>query len=268
MKVEVITHCWSGPGGQYAKLLAYQIASLLRHPPKCHVTLTVASDDDDEPVEAIYQSFWECPRDDARENERRVVPGPVNGDLIHIAPTVTLRTESWYPLCVFQRPVIRNERALNTKADYVWFADADYLFGDGCLDALVQITGRLGNLFFPRTTMISRDHATGDRYIAAPTPLPIDPADFVPKVEKRAIGGIQIVPGVIARTYGYLPNTKWQTPAPEGTNTIIGFRADARYRQALGNRGKPIDLPNLFRLRHSRDGTGKIVPGAAATSPT
>lgn len=236
MLVEIVTHCYSGPNGQYAKLLAYQLRSLLDHPPE-QVTsrLTIFYPEIDR---LVYKLLSAC-LDEIDSIPRSVV-------IAGFAQNMRL---------AFQRPIGRDLAARNTSADVIWFADCDYLFGPGCLDSLAKIAGHTEPLFFPRTTLINRDHATGDSYISAVPLKSIEPADFVPKVEKKAIGGIQIVPGDVARKYGYCPNiAKYQRPAPADCDTIIGFGADSAYRRQLGTPGTPIDIPNLFRLRHSQTG--------------
>lgn len=235
--IEIVTHCWSGPKGQYARLLLYQMHSLIDSPPdRCRILLSVLATGEDSAMQMIPDNLparCEFPR--TVEFRFLVLPKPY----------------------LLQRPYGRNRAALESKADIVWWADCDYLWGPGCLDTLAQLDLSQHKLFFPRTTLICRDHATGDRYIKREVGA-IDPADFIPKTEHKAIGGIQIVTGETARIAGYVPHIKrYQQPAPEGTNTIVGFGADRQYRIQLGTPGHPIDLPNLFRLRHSETGDNR-----------
>ena len=234
MIIDVVSHCWAGPNGQYAKLLAYQCQSLVDHPPE-HC--------------GVNQHIYFAMEDIAT---RLVLPAHR-----YPCPTVQFSFHPIEKLLLFQRPWGRNRHCQHTTADIVWWADADYLFGPGCLDALSQIDLSGDKLFYPRTTLICRDHATGDRYIERGAGE-IDPADFIPKNEHKAIGGIQIVTGDTARTDGYVPHiARYQQPAPKGADTIVGFGADREYRIQLGTRGTPIDLPNLYRLRHSQTGDNR-----------
>ena len=236
MQVEIITHCYSGPRGQYASLLTRQLSSLLEHPPTVHVMVTIVYPEDDRTTHKVVSVAMD--------------------EMLH-APTKLLFVPSPQPRPVaLQRPIMRNTLAHSTVADVVWFADCDYLFGPHCLDALWRLSTEPGILFFPRTTLISRDHATGDRQLAGGK---LDPADFIPKTETKAIGGIQIVPGDVARREGYCPHSKYQQPAPGDCETIIGFGADREFRRQLGTPGTPIELPNLFRLRHSVTGDNRAI---------
>lgn len=227
--VDIVTHAWSGPNAQYARLLAWQIRSLIEYPPRCNARLEIFSCPDDQPTVDVI--------------ERGIAAG---------APiAVSWRTRPY----LLQRPIGRNQAAISTRADVVIFADCDYLYGPGCLDSLAQVLDRPERLFFPRQTLISRDHATGDAYLARDPADGIDPADFIPKIERKAIGGIQIVRGETAREHGYCGHlAKYQRPAPDDCQTIIGFGADSAYRWQMETPGTPIDVPNLYRLRHSVTG--------------
>ena len=237
MKVEIVTHCWAKHHSQYARLLAYQCKSIADHPPsRVDVTLTVCCSQEDEHTCRIVRG-WQS---------------PINYEGYLTGSEMTLRP--WFmPVdMLLPRAIGRNAAARSSSADVCWWTDADYLFGRGCLDSLEQLVGS-DPLYFPQRTWISRDHAIGDRYIHHDTLLPIDLADFTAKNERRAIGGLQISPSRVAHA-GYCPDSKWQKPAPPGTDTIIGFGADAAYRRQLGTKGMPIDVPNLFRIRHSVTG--------------
>jgi len=145
--------------------------------------------------------------------------------------------------------------ALATEADWVWFADCDFLFGDGALDAL---GGRAGEtdavLLFPREVQGSRTHATGDKAIAAasgpPRVLAIEREDFSPMRFSRATGGVQIARGDVVRRLGYCKDS---APRARGLRWRVP-REDVKFRRSLGTRGTPIDLPNVYRIRHSQRG--------------
>lgn len=237
-RIELVIHCW-----QFSRALQYLLESLFRHPPQTetHVMATVCySDEDDRTRTLLFQA-------DTRMN--RTPEG------LYIQPWPMLLGE------LLNRSIGRNERALGTDADLVWFMDCDYWLGEGCLDSLADVAvdpreSDYSPLYYPQTVLISKDHATGDAYtdrIAWGGPVEIDPTDFIPKREKKAIGGIQIVPGDVARVVGYaaahprylkpVTNGKWQTT-----------HGDVVLRKVLGTNGKPIDMPNCYRIRQSVEG--------------
>lgn len=230
MLVEIVTHCFSGPAGQYAHFLRFQIDGLLRHPPsRIEARLTVVYPQDDKPTADVLEEYrWPL--------ERALLLNP-------------------YPMergRALMRPIGRNERSLVTDADWVWHTDCDYVIHGEALDALCDLS-QSPPLYFPATVYRCRDHATGDTYLGRVPP--IETTDFVPHRERKAIGGIQIVPGDVARLHGYMKGChKCQRPAPEGTNTVIGFEADAKFRRLLGTAGEPASLPGVYRLRHSVTG--------------
>lgn len=236
MLVELTSHVWAGPRDMYAHLLGYQLNALIDHPTtRVSVELVVCY----------------CPEDGATACMLDGIEDDILSPLLKVTPWPMSKER------LFPRAIGRNERAKATQADVWWAIDTDYLPLAGCLDSLEQLVGDKP-LYFPRRTWICKDHATGDKYVnAVPLLRHIDPADFIPKTEHKAIGGIQIVSGDTARRYGYCDNSKWQRLAPPGTDTIIGFGADRAYRVSLGTSGTPLDLPNLYRLRHSVTGDGR-----------
>jgi hypothetical protein len=235
--VELVSHCFSGHNGQYAKLLRYQLSSLLLNPPtRVKVTASIVVANDDDPVWEVFAWFHRQPQHPH----------------VELRPRAALRED------VLMRPIMRNEWAKYSAADVVWFTDCDYTWGPGCLDSLADLPLEQRAIFYPRSTLFNHDHATGDRYLAAAGDglYSIDPADFTPKAERKAIGGIQIVPGWVARELGYVPHIKrYQQPAA-GAATMIGFGADRAYRNQFG-RCVPVEIPGLYRIRHSITGDGR-----------
>ena len=288
MHVEIVSHVWAGPRDQYAKALCYQLSSLILHPPTIDVTMTVFYTPEDSATVAVL-AFFEQLRSERRLSYFADVERKPEQKTVFLPRVIydkaKLRTAerqddspvtwNFRPLpknSLLQRAIGRNMAAKQTKADVIWMADADYLWCEGCLDSLTQLAGKLGPLWFPRETLLQVSHALGDATLDAVTEPGIyainedcgddEPAEFEPKIEKRAIGGIQIVAGDVARKVGYCDGTKWMTPVPEGTDYVAGFKSDVDFRWALGTDGEPIDVPNLFRLRHGVDGQGRVVPGA------
>ncbi|NUQ65973.1 MAG: glycosyltransferase family 2 protein [Pirellulales bacterium] len=230
MKLEIVSHCW-----RYSRLLKYQLSSLVLYPPaEVDVLMTVfLAEADCETVDVVeYFSPLLC-------SER-----------------VRLRRWSLPEGRLFIRGIGRNLAGLATEADWVWFADCDFFFGAGALDALGQRTSQTDAvLVYPRSVLGSRSPAVGDLAIAAasgpPRVLDLPAEDFAPMRFSRAIGGVQIARGDVVRRLGYCRDSafqhrnssRWQEP-----------REDVTFRRSLGTKGTPIDLPNVYRVRHTRGG--------------
>jgi hypothetical protein len=149
---------------------------------------------------------------------------------------------------VYQRPIGRNLAAKSSKADVVWFTDADYVFGDGCLNAVwvPQDDGIYHPEHEYRTTrktkvdmieLLQKDNSDASL-------VRISPSQFVLTDIKRAVGGVQIVSGDTARKNGYLPgDKKWQKPLQQ-YNRDDG---SAFWRNQFSKFGT-MDTPNLFRI--------------------
>ncbi len=56
---------------------------------------------------------------------------------------------------LFRRAIGRNMRAKQSQADVLWFADTDYLFGEGCIDDVMRQVDRDDELRFPAETQIN-----------------------------------------------------------------------------------------------------------------
>jgi len=228
MKLELVSHCW-----RYSRLLRYQLSSLFLFPP-CRVL-----------VDAVIFCT-------SRENDPETW-ATLDYFLSLTAPeNVAIRPWMLPPERLFRRAIGRNLAAGATEADWVWFADCEMTFGEGALDKLAeQVRGRSEPLFYPCEIGIHRTHALGDAAIRhaddAAGLLDIAPEDFVPHRYHRAIGGVQIVSGHVARDVGYCRNTRWQRPAERWQ----GAREDVSFRKSLGTPGVGIRVPNVFRLRHS-----------------
>lgn len=230
MNLEIVSHCW-----RYSRLLTYQLGSLMIHPPhRVSVTMTVFYAVEDEETSAVLGYF-----------SNLAMPAAIT-----IHPWPLPKAE------LLRRAIGRNRAALATVADWIWFADCDYCFGEGCLDGLPQaVVTVAGPLAFPRIVHTHHNHELGDQAIAritGPGLFRLSEKEFSPRRMRRAIGGIQIVRGEIARRVGYVSNTRWQRPV--AGFQFLGCRDDRAFRISLGTRGEPIHLPGLFRIRHSRNG--------------
>jgi len=155
-----------------------------------------------------------------------------------------------------KRCIGRNLLAKQTSADVVWFTDVDHLFTAECINTLLEMDWPDGvSLRYPGLIQISRDHVTGDRTmnrhtVNLPHTFEINPDDYVDKKYARAIGGVQIVSGQYAREHGYLDGTSWIGPCRKPFRT---FKDDIAFRSRCSQDGRieRIDLPGVFRVRHS-----------------
>lgn len=157
---------------------------------------------------------------------------------------------------LFRRSIGRNIAALATSSDWIWFADADMCFRDDCLDTLAAVVSNSTvPLTFPRRIRISETHEKGDRILDKvlnrPCVVDIDPTEFVPHRFRRAIGGVQICRGDVARELGYNRNSsRFQRPVSRWHRC----HDDVAFRRSIGAPGAPIDLPGVYRIRHRRYG--------------
>ncbi len=229
MRLEIVSHCW-----HYAPQLTYQLSSLVLFPPRqAQVAMTVWYCTEDESTQAVLDYF-----------ARHEVPG------------VTWSFKSLPKERLFRRAIGRNLSALETGADWIWFADVDMCFRSECIDLLADRAGRITNdLIFPHTIRISATHEDGDQLLdivrGTACVADIDSSTFVVHRYSRAIGGVQIVRGDTARRVGYCRDfPKHQRPLRRWQRTY----EDVTFRRSLPESGRPIDLPGLFRIRHCRHG--------------
>ncbi len=254
--VEIVSHCYAGTLPQYAALLHYQLSSLIEFAPKrCFVDMRIVCDREDKHTAKVVDAT------------------AFLGETVFVDVEYLDRSE------LFRRSIGRNRRALATKADAIWMTDVDHFFGKGCLDALGDIIARGQLAEFSRVShvWIHRTHALGDAAVEkafrqdkkdlvvrsqkacddycyeAVRRMLVDENEFELRRERRPIGGIQILRQDLAHRIGYLNDSKkWQTPVdPDG-----GFRSckcDVAFRKTTPP-CVAIDLPNLYRIRHTRAG--------------
>lgn len=235
MKVEIVTHCYAKVLPQYAALLHYQLSSLVLHRPRdVEVFYTLYLGDDDHVVKR-----W------CGEMLRR----------LRVSCKVAMLPKHE----LFNRAIGRNRAAVSTTADLVWFCDCDYVFGDGCIDALAtQAKG--STLYYPQHVQIHKSHAIGDQAIAeqvqrfehgddSQSALFAD--DFKTRRERKPYGGLFIADGDWCRAYGWLDGTDYLKPCKSVDVPFPSFRDDVAFRKQFSE-WKAIDLPNLYRLRHSK----------------
>ena len=233
--VEIVTHCY-----RYSRLLCYQLSSLLLHPPTIPTQITVFTS--------------KCDTDTLKTAEHFIGLG--------------LRVRIWTQkrIHLFRRSMGRNLAARDTEASVLWYTDCDHWFGPGCIDSLAPCVEK-DRLFSPSSLFIHRDHQTGDSYIdklslGRPRLVDINPDDFVSRRVLKTIGGVQIVNRSTANKHGYLEKWKrgrYQRPSPD--TVFQKCKSDSQYRKMLREHGAtecPIDIPNLYRLRHSKAGREQV----------
>jgi hypothetical protein len=232
LTLQVISHCW-----QYERALAFHLSALYLHPPAtCRAIATVFYCPDDEPVCRALDYF-------------RGLPEP---------PAVTLDPRPIDQPRLCRRAIGRNLAARETTADFVLFSDVDYLFGPGALDAaaaaLLATNETRPALCHPRHIWQSIDHCRGDEELArASEPQLIDVEQTRYELVRipRGIGGVQWVPGPWARERGYLPDSeRYQAPADVWKRTYC----DRIFRAYSGLPEIALDVPGMYRLRHSKRG--------------
>ncbi|MEN6507121.1 MAG: glycosyltransferase family 2 protein [Planctomycetaceae bacterium] len=226
--LQIVSHCW-----QYSRVLQYQLSSLVLYPPaNIAVQMTVFAALDDDRTTAVLNAF--------------------------AARLPALNIQIQPPEELLKRGIGRNIAAIGSTADVLWFADCDYFFGPGCLDSLADLPLDGQPLFFPEETLYNATRASGDEYARrAQDPaavVDIDPADFVPHRTRKAIGGMQIVPGAVARKRGYCPDSRRHQKPATGTAWAHNTSEDRLFRAILGTEGWSWPIPACYRIRQSVPG--------------
>lgn len=229
LSLEIVSHCW-----RYAHMLVYQLSSLVLDPPRdLTVTMTVYYCEEDQATVDLLNFF-----------SAQQVPG------------VTWNWRALPRQALFRRAIGRNEAALATTADWVWFTDCDVLFREGCLASLArELQGRRDALVFP-----SAEHCTGllpaDAALLRPEMDPlrimdIDPTLFSVFSRDRATGPLQITHGDVARAVGYCASLPYYQRPSE---TWCKAYEDRAFRWLLRTAGEPLDVPGVYRIRHVEKG--------------
>ena len=224
-----MSHCWN-----YSHLLAYQLSSLVQHPPtKMDVTMSVFFCPEDSATLKLLERF------SAIE-----IPGV---------------TWSWRPLSrpeLFRRSIGRNLAARETDADWVWFTDCDLMFREGCLDSLNEaLRGRRDALVFPREERCTALLASSEPMLQSadgPSPIvEIDTEEFTVRSREKATGPLQITHGDVARACGYCASIRfYQQPSDVWRKCY----EDTAFRWLIRTQGEPVDVPGVYRIRHVEKG--------------
>lgn len=244
----LVPHCF-----KYPRVLCFQLSSFVLHKPPPGFELALVTADDDQPVRDVVEFF------------RPQFTFPFHD-------VVLPRNE-----CC-RRSIGRNLVSKRATTDWVWHADADFLFGPGAIAAAMQALASLpervlfswpsevlgsrdpgGNHSRGANQETSKDHEAGDSEIARCTPpilIDVRPELYGPMALKFGIGGAQIARGSFLREHGYLADSrKHQTPVTDGewprerTPEDKAFRGQFKPEQRMS-----IAVPELRRLRHSNHG--------------
>lgn len=229
LSLEIVSHCWG-----YSHLLAYQLSSLVLHPPtQLDVTMTVYHAEEDRHTAALLEFF-----------------GALQ------ASGVTWHWQALDKGRLFRRAIGRNLAARATRCDWIWFTDCDVVFHAGCLDGLAEVLqGHRDALVFPRDEHTSDLLEPSDPMLhagrGAPGVLDIDTSRFTAWRRERATGPLQITHGDMARACGYCAQLRYyQKPARRWAKA----HEDRAFRWLLRTQGEPIDVPGVYRIRHLSKG--------------
>ncbi|WP_376696823.1 glycosyltransferase family 2 protein [Wenzhouxiangella sp. EGI_FJ10305] len=228
LHVEIVSHCW-----RYSHLMAYQLSSLVNHPPEdVAVTMTVFHAPEDVDTVRLLAYF-----------------GAMQ------VPNVTWNWQARDKTLLFRRSIGRNEAALASDADWVWFTDCDVVFHEGCLDGLGDVLqGARDAVVFPDHEFCSPVYEPGDAVLEAarePCVVEIDTTSFVRQERTRATGPLQITHGDVARTSGYCRDIPvYQQP----TDRWAKAQEDRAFRWLLRTGGRPVAIPSVYRIRHQAKG--------------
>ena len=229
LSIEIVSHCWN-----YAHLSVYQLSSLVNYPPQnIDLTYTFFYAEEDKATARLVETF------DKRE-----------------IPNVKWQWKTLSREELFRRAIGRNQVALATTADWIWFADCDLIFHEGCLDSLATALQRKQTrLAFPAseqiTELLPAEHPMVNLGTESPEVVNIDPAMFrVNKIDK-AKGAFQIVHGDVARTCGYCKDLAYyQRPTSRWRKTF----EDTAFRRLIGDEGLAVPVTGLHRIRHQVKG--------------
>lgn len=225
LHLQIVSHCW-----QYTHLLAYQLNSLVAYPPQTlNLTFTVFYAREDEATRQLLEAF-----------SQRSVPGVIWDFQVLETPQL------------MRRAIGRNKAAKSTQADWIWFTDCDVLFYESALDTLGQVLqGRQDVLVYPQTLLATSLLSDDDPLLSQQEQFKLDRTAFSERHFDRATGPIQIMHADAARQFGYCEQLSvYQEPKQRWVKTY----EDRAFRWLLGSQGLPVDVPNLYWIRHQEKG--------------
>lgn len=225
--LEIVSHCW-----QYSHMLNFQLSSLVNYPPnKLTLTYTLYHAAEDTELKALIERY----------------------SALSI-PNVTWNWVEVPKNHLFRRAIGRNEVALNTKADWVWYSDCDLIFHEKCLDSLASVLeNRQEPMVFPQqefvTDLLEASHPMLNQDKGSL--VDIDTALFSNNAIRKAKGAFQIVHADVLRVCGYCRDLAlYQTPMTHWSKTF----EDTMFRRMIDNEGSAVDIQGLYRIRHVEKG--------------
>lgn len=225
LTIEIVSHCWN-----YAHFLVYQLSSLVKFPPtETQVTMTVYYCEEDTRTRALLDFFGAIEVPGVRWN--------------------------WRPLprqALFRRAIGRNEAALQTQADWIWFTDCDLMFREDCLERLAKLLqGRTDALVYPEVERCTSLLADEDPLLKIDLKhlqvMDVDTRQFEEFRRTRATGPLQITHGDVARACGYCNSLPYYQQPSE---TWCKAYEDRAFRWLLRTQGTPLPIPGVYRIRH------------------
>ena len=241
LSIEIVSHCWG-----YSRLLAYQLTSLIDHPiTDARVRMTVFHSTEDTETVKLLEFIAQ-----------------------HEVPNVTWNWQVLPKEHLFRRSIGRNQAALSSDADWVWFTDCDMTFQANCLDSLnAALQGRQDALVHPhiesKTDAYAADSASVPNALETPQLLRVDNTDFVHHIVTRATGPLQITHGDTARAVGYCSDVAfYQKPQPSWQKAD----EDRMFRWLLGTPGVAIDVDGACRVQHIEKGRYANTAGDTGTN--
>lgn len=227
LHLEIVSHCW-----QYAHMLNFQLSSLVNFPPtQLQVTYTLYHAAQDTKLKKLI----------ARYND------------ICLPNVIWNWVEVPKPQ-LFRRAIGRNQTALNSTADWLWFSDCDLIFHEGCLDSLATaLNGCKQRMVFPRQESITELLAPSHDMLnqSNESTIDIDTTLFTSNDITKAKGAFQIVHGDVARACGYCSAIKlYQSPMKHWSKTY----EDTMFRRLIDSEGEPVNVQSLYRIRHIEKG--------------
>lgn len=247
MWIHIVVHCYDEKYPHYGAFQKLQSFSLMEHKTRAFLTYTLVICEGSD----IYQRITS-----------EMLVRSVKKEYCNNIKTNKLELP---PEKFFRRSIGRNIAAKESgeNFDLVWFCDCDYLFGEGCLDSLCDVWEAFDekpDMIYPRYCKANTSHSVGRQIannVLAGKDYDIQEKDFSRMAFDRAIGGLQIVNGEYAYENGYLDSSRrYQREIDKPKGVFPNFRDDPAFRIKLERKGTivPIELKNLYRLRHDEVG--------------
>lgn len=229
LQLQIVSHCWN-----YSHLSLFQLSSLVNYPPQqCELTYTLFYAEEDQGMLKLIEHFSQMQ-----------------------VPNITWDWQVLPKAELFRRAIGRHRASLATTADWIWFTDCDLIFHKGCLDSLVtSVADKQTRMVFPAyegiTDLLPPEHPMLNQNITDSGTIDIDPDLFQRNTISKAKGAFQIVHGDVARAAGYCGTIPlYQKPSEQWRKTY----EDTVFRRLIQSEGEPVEIKNLYRIRHAEKG--------------